>query len=141
MSPSLSTAVFRVLLSTIFLVSGSTHLVRPGDVAHRLAAAPFGHVATAIAPGEALVLLAGVALLFGGIALLVGYRTRAAAALLIAVLIPITLTVQLGPATLGPLFKNVAILGGLIHFAAHGASAFSLDARRRVAPMATAPQA
>lgn len=132
MPSPVSAVIFRGLLSLIFLVSGSTHLLRPDDVAHRLAAAPIGHVATAFAPGPILVVLAGAALLGGGLALLVGYRTRAAAALPIAVLIPITLTVQLGPATLGPLFKNVAILGGLIYFAGNGAPVYSLDARRTV---------
>lgn len=136
-STAVSTAIFRALLSLIFLVSGSTHLLRPDDVAHRLAAAPFGHVATAFAPRPILVVLAGVALLGGGLALLAGYRTRAAAALLIAVLVPITLTVQLGPASLGPLFKNVAILGGLIYFAVNGSPAISLDARQAAPALAT----
>lgn len=130
MPTSVSTAVFRVLLSLIFLVSGSGHLLRPDEIADRLATAPFGYLATAFVPGVPLVLLTGVVLFAGGIALLVGYRTRVAAAMLIAVLIPITLTVQVGPSTLGPLFKNVAILGGLIFFASHGSPGMSLDARR-----------
>lgn len=63
------------------------------------------------------------------------------AALLIAVLLPITLTVQVGSAEgSGPLFKNIALLGGLIHFAANGAGSFAVDAwlplRRRFAAAA-----
>ncbi|PAP75106.1 DoxX family membrane protein [Rubrivirga marina] len=125
-------AAFRVLLSLIFLVSGATHLLRPEAVAARLDGAPFAHVATALAPSTSLVLLAGVALLAGGLALLVGYRTRAAALGLIAVLVPITLTVQLAPEALGPLFKNVAILGGLVFFAAHGSEGYSADRALRL---------
>ena len=73
-------------------------------------------------------LLAGVGLLAGGVALLVGCRTRIAAIGLIALLIPITITVQLGGmATMGPLFKNIGLAGGLIFFATHGAGPWSLD--------------
>lgn len=123
-------ALFRAMLSSIFLVAGVNHLARPDAVAHRLSAAPLGHLATAVAPADVLVVLAGIALLAGGTALLAGYRTRQAALLLMAVLVPITLTVQVGPDTLGPLFKNVAILGGLLFFATHDAAVFGIDALR-----------
>lgn len=66
---------------------------------------------------ELLVLLSGIAMLLAGLSFLVGFRTRWAAVILLAVLIPITITVQVGQAnTLGPLFKNVAIMGGLLFF-------------------------
>ena len=90
-------AAFRVLLSLIFLVSGATHLLKPEAVAARLDLAPFAHLAAVLAPSTTLVWLAGVALLAGGLALLVGFQTRLAALGLIAVLVPITLTVQLTP--------------------------------------------
>lgn len=52
-----------------------------------------------------------------GFLFLIGYKTKWAAITLMAVLIPITLTVQVGQiTTLGPLFKNIAILGGLLFF-------------------------
>lgn len=64
---------------------------------------------------ETAVILSGIVMLIAGIALLIGFKTRLAAIALIAVLITITLTIQIGQmATLGPLFKNIAILGGLI---------------------------
>lgn len=126
--PQLSEAVFRVLLSTIFLVAGTNHLLGTEKVAARLSNAPFGHLATQFASPDLLVLLAGIALLVGGIGLATGTLTRFAAAGLILVLIPITITVQISPSTLGPLFKNVAILGGLIYFATNGAASYSIDA-------------
>lgn len=108
--------VFRVLLSGIFVTAGWAHLVRPDDVVARLLAAPRAHLATAVAPAELLVGATGVVLLVGGLALLLGLKTRVAAVVLAVCLVPITVTVQLSPERLGPLFKNIALLGGLIHF-------------------------
>lgn len=120
--------VFRVMLSGIFLVAGSNHLFRTAAIVGRLEQAPFGELATAVAPPEVLVLGVGVALLSGGLSLLVGFATRWTALGLILVVIPITVTVQLeGMATLGPLFKNIGLMGGLVYFATHGAESWSLD--------------
>lgn len=83
---------------------------------------------TSWASAEWLVFLAGIALVVGGIGLATGTLTRWSAILLIAVLVPITVTVQLNPESLGPLFKNVAILGGLFYFAVNGARILSVDA-------------
>jgi putative oxidoreductase len=126
------TALFRALLSLIFLVAGTGHLLNTEHIVQRLNDAQLGYLATSIAPAEPLVLLAGGALLAGGLGLLLGIQTRLAAGLLILVVIPITITVQIGRPTLGPLFKNVAILGGLLYFAAHGAGPLSLD--RQISP-------
>ncbi|MFB6374962.1 MAG: DoxX family membrane protein, partial [Bradymonadaceae bacterium] len=106
---------FRVMLSGIFLIAGSNHLFRTGAITGRLEQAPYGDLVTMLAPPEFLVLAAGVALLIGGLALLTGFATRWAAAGLIGIVIPITLVVQTaGLSTLGPLFKNVGLIGGLI---------------------------
>lgn len=73
----------------------------------------------------------------GGVAIAVGYRTRAAAVLLALFLIPATLvfhselvihhdadqTVQF--------MKNLAIMGGLLTLAANGPGSWSADARPR----------
>ena len=119
--------VFRVLFSLIFLVAGTGHLTQPAKIVNRLNNAPMGELATAWAPPELLVFLSGMALVAGGGALLLGFQTRYAALLLALVLIPITLTVQVGTAELGPLFKNIALFGGLVHFWANGSPKWSLD--------------
>ena len=123
-----ATALFRGMLSLIFLVAGTGHVLNTGHIVGRLLEAQYGFLATAIAPARPLVLLAGAALLAGGLGLLLGYRTRGAAGLLILVIIPITITIQIGRPTLGPLFKNVAIMGALLFFATHGAGPYSVDA-------------
>lgn len=118
---------FRLLTSSIFVVAGLQHLLRPDVVAARLAAAPMAHLVTGLAPPRLLVLLAGYALLAGGLALALGVATRAAAIGLALVLVPITLTVQVGGESMGPLFKNVALLGSLLLLFTHGAGRFSID--------------
>jgi len=121
------------MLSGIFVVAGINHLAMPAQVAQRLAQAPMEHLTSFVDP-KILVLLAGVGLLIAGLALLTGWKTRLAAAALIALIIPITLSVQIGSMnSLGPLFKNIGLAGGLIYFAAHGSNIWSIDAwmRRR----------
>lgn len=130
----LAETTFRVLFSLIFLGAGLRHLVRPEEISQRLLDAPLSYLATAIAPAELLVPLTGVVLVAGGAGLFLGAWTRVAALILASVLIPITVTVDLGhTGALGPLFKNVALLGGLIHFMDVGAEGYSVDDRRGAA--------
>ena len=130
---------FRVLVSPIFLVSGLAHLVKPAALAARLESAPFGDLATALAPATVLIVASGVALFAGGLALLLGFKTRLAALGLVAVLIPITITVQIGnPSGPGPLLKNVGLLGALVQLAAAGGGRFALDALPGLRRRATA---
>jgi len=122
-----SDLIFRGLFSGIFFIAGIGHFGQNEAMVQRLLAAPLSDLATALAPAEFLVYAAGVVLVLGGLALLLGLGTRLAALALIAVLIPITLTVHVGnPGHAGPLFKNIALFGGLVHFLIRGPGAFSL---------------
>jgi len=127
----LSDFVFRGLFSLIFLIAGLGHFVQADVMIQRLMEAPLGSVATLIAPASLLISITGVVLVAAGLLLLLGFRARIAALVLIAVVVPITGTVHLapGPEHIGPLFKNIALLGGLVHFAVRGAGGLSLDAR------------
>ena len=123
--------LFRVMTSGIFLVAGTSHLQNAEPTAQRLQAAPWGHVVTSVADPQLLVMLASIPLLVGGAMLLTGLKTRWAAVALMAVLVPITLSVQVGDgSTLGPLFKNIGLMGSLIYFATHGSEDWSLDGWR-----------
>ncbi|MCK0159900.1 DoxX family protein [Allomuricauda sp. F6463D] len=112
-----SVIVLRVLVSLIFIVASLNHLINTDKAVARIENAKFGALGHLLGPPEIAVIISGVVMLLGGIALVVGFRTQWAAIVLIAMLIPITLTIQVGQMTsMGPLFKNIAILGGLLFF-------------------------
>lgn len=112
-----SVVILRIMLSLIFIVASTSHFFKLEQTVKRIEAANFSFIANIVGTPEIAVILSGIVMLIAGVALLIGFKTRVSAIILFAVLIPITLTIQVGQvATLGPLFKNVAILGGLIFF-------------------------
>lgn len=124
----MSYLTLRLMGSLIFITAGVNHLFWQNEAVARLEKAAFGHLALRMATPETLIFLSGSGLLLGGILLLVGYKTKPAALVLLSILIPITITVQLAnPAGSGPLFKNIAIMGMLLFFMANGAPYYSLD--------------
>ena len=112
-----SVQLLRILVSGIFLVAGFNHLVEIEKTVQRIEMAQFKGLAIFFGNLELLVILSGIAMLLAGVSFLIGYKTRWSAIVLLLILIPITLTIQVGQITsLGPLFKNVAIAGGLLFF-------------------------
>lgn len=126
-----SDLVFRSLFSLIFVVSGLGHFFRQEHMVERLLNSPGAGLATAVAPASLLISATGALLVLGGLALLVGIGSRFAALALLGALLPITFTVHIGPGPehIGPLFKNLALIGGLVHFLVHGAGAYSIERR------------
>jgi len=112
-----SIQLLRIMVSGIFLVAGFNHLIYVEKTAQRIEQANFKGIAHLFGDPQWLIIASGIVMLVAGSLFLIGYKTKWAAIILMAVLIPITLTVQVGQInTLGPLFKNIAILGSLQFF-------------------------
>jgi putative oxidoreductase len=129
LQPSFSLAG-RILLAVLFLPAGIAKLTG--------FAGTVGYISSVGLPLATLgAIIALVVEIGGGLALLAGYRTRAAA----LVLAVFTLVASVffhaywaAPADQAMVaellfFKNIAIVGGLLILAAHGAGAWALDAR------------
>ena len=116
----------RVLIATIFVMSGAGKLADPaGTIAYIGAAGlPFAPIAYA---GAVAVELGG------GIALVLGYRTRLAAAAMALFSVLAALFFHSALADQNQMihfFKNIAMAGGLLQVVAVGAGRLSLDGRR-----------
>jgi putative oxidoreductase len=89
---------------------------------------------------EFAVPLSGVMALVGGLSVLLGFRARAGALLLVAFLVPVTFMMHNFWAVADPMMaqmqrvqflKNVSMLGGALLIAYFGAGPLSLDAMRK----------
>lgn len=119
-------AVGRLLLSLIFILAGYGKLTGIAGTAGW-----FGSIGLPFPTVVAV--LVGLLELFGGLAILVGYKTRIAAVALALFTIAATLIAHLDFSDqVQVLFfqKNLAIAGGLAVLAAFGAGALSIDGRR-----------
>lgn len=116
----------RMLLAAIFVMSGLGKVAQPSAMIAYISAAglPFPSLALA---GSALVELGG------GVALILGYRTRVAALVLAGFSLVTALAFH---SALGDqnqfihFFKNVAMAGGLLQIVAFGGGRLSLDGRK-----------
>ena len=118
--------VGRILLSLIFVVSGFGKLAAP--------AGTIGYISSVGLPfpelGYALAVFAEVGL---GLALLVGFKARLAAAGLAVFTLATALAFHNNFADqiqMIMFMKNITIIGGLLLVVAHGAGGFSLDNRK-----------
>jgi putative oxidoreductase len=117
----------RVLLAAIFLVSAFGKLAAPGPTQ--------GYIASVGLPLPMLsYALAILVELGGGLLLLVGYRTRAAAIVLALFSLVSAFVFHHAFGDQNQLFhflKNLAIAGGLLQVAVYGAGNISIDNRQR----------
>lgn len=133
----------RILFSLIFILSSFGHFK----------AETIGFAASKGVPlASVLVPLSGIIELIAGVAIMIGYRVRIAAWLLIVFMVPVTLTFHQFWTVTDPMafqlefamfLKNVSIMGGALILAYFGAGELSVDAagKRQPYTMASGKQA
>ena len=123
----ISVLLLRVMLSGIFIIAGISHLINPDEVTQRINNATYNGFALTFGNPYLLSILSGYVLLLSGLAFLAGIYTRWSAAILVLTLIPITITIQMGNGFLyGPLWKNIALFGGLLFFIINNPKSYNL---------------
>lgn len=123
----LSVLLLRITMSGIFIVAGVSHLLNPEGVTQRIQNAPYSSFASMFGDPHVLGIISGYVLLIFGITFLLGVFTRWSAIILFLTLIPITITIQMGNGILhGPLWKNIALFGGLLFFILNNPKPYSL---------------
>src|SRR5690349_8140893 len=122
----------RVLYAAIFVMASLGHF---SQQAIAYAASQGGPLAALAVP------LSGIVALVGGLSVLVGYRARIGAALLVLFLVPVTVMMHAFWAVHDPwvaqvqqilFMKNVALIGAALFVTYFGAGTLSLDARASV---------
>jgi putative oxidoreductase len=116
----------RLLMSSLFLWSGIHKLRNPGGTAQYFANA---HIP---AP-DVLVWVAIVIEVIGGLAILLGFKTRWAAAVLAIFCLVTAFAVHLPAGDAGNMinfYKNLVMAGGFLYVVAYGAGAMSIDGEK-----------
>ncbi len=121
--------ISRALLAFIFIISGLGKIAGFDATAGMMAGVGF--------PAPALLLVGAIALeLVGGIALLLGFKARLGAVMLVIFIVPATIIFHVARLGGDPgqmqmemiqVLKNLAIIGGLLRVVADGAGAFALE--------------
>ena len=124
---SFSDPIFRVCLSLIFIVGGLGHFVEHRQMLERMAESPWANTINTIGNPSVLLWLSGAIFVPAGVALAMGFMTRLSSVALFMTLVPITITMHVAPGHAGALFKNIAILGALVHFVFNGSGAVAID--------------
>ena len=118
---ALSAPIGRLLLSMIFIFSGFTKITGY--------AATQGYMEAMGVPGMLLPLVIAVEL-FGGLAILFGFKARLVAILMAGFSVVSALLFHqfwVDESQMNPFMKNIAMAGGFLMIFAHGAGAYSID--------------
>lgn len=120
----------RALFSLIFIFSGMNHF-KTGTI---------GYAASAGVPmPDILVPLSGLMIIFGGLSVLLGFRTRLGALLIVLFLIPVTFIMHafwnisdsaMAQMQMINFMKNIGLLGGAMLLSFYGAGPISVDHAR-----------
>ncbi len=106
--------IFRVTLSLIFIFGGLGHFFGLQGMLERIKESPWRDQVEMIGDPTALLWLSGAAFVVFGLLLMFGRLRRLSALILFVTLVPVTVAIHIAPGHVGPLFKNVAILGALL---------------------------
>lgn len=112
--------IFRITLSLIFIVGGFGHFFGLKGMLERIKESPWREQVEMIGDPTILLWLSGAAFVVFGFLLMFGVLRRLSALILFATLVPVTLSMHIAPGHVGPLLKNVAILGALMLVYARG---------------------
>ncbi|MEG3436880.1 DoxX family protein [Pannus brasiliensis CCIBt3594] len=115
----------RIFLSAIFLKSGWDKLLDPNSTVQYMSAKgiPFANI---------LIIPTIGVLLAGGLSVLLGYKAKLGAWLLIGFLVPATLIFHTRfPEEEIDFLKNLGLMGGLLTLVTYGAGKWSLDRRTK----------
>ncbi|MBT9445926.1 MAG: DoxX family protein [Hyphomonadaceae bacterium] len=125
--------LFRLLVSLIFIIGGLGHFRQHGIMLERMEDSPWRDTVRLIGDPSVLLWLSGAAFIAAGTTLALGFLTRASALVLFVTLVPVTIAIHVvpDPEHVGPLFKNVAILGALLLIWARGPGAYAFDGNRK----------
>ena len=120
----------RFLFALIYLMAGANHFNKQ----------TIGYAASQGVPLAAIAVpLSGVLAIGGGLSILLGYRAKLGAWLIVLFLVPVSLMMHKFWTVTDPMMaqiqmilfmKNVSMLGGAVLISHFGAGPFSLDARR-----------
>ena len=123
-------ALGRLLYAVIFVMAGANHFSKQ----------TIGYAASQGVPLASIAVpLSGVLAIVGGLSILLGYRAKLGAWLIVLFLIPVTLMMHKFWTVTDPMMaqiqmvmfmKNVSMLGGALLISHFGGGPFSLDARR-----------
>lgn len=122
--------VGRILFALIFLMSGLNHITGAGADYATAAGVPLAGF---------MVPLAGLIALVGALSILLGYKVKYGAWLIVIFLLPVTIALHNFWSVKDPMqsqmqmamfMKNVAILGGALLLAYFGAGPYSIDNRK-----------
>ena len=120
----------RLLFALIFVMAGANHFNKQA----------IGYAASQGVPFAAIAVpLSGVLAIIGGLSILLGYRAKLGAWLIVLFLVPVSLMMHKFWTVTDPMMaqiqmimfmKNVSMLGGALLISQFGAGPFSLDSRR-----------
>lgn len=122
--------VLRVSVSLIFIIGGAGHFFAHDVMLARMEDSPWRGIVAGIGDPSLLLWVSGIVFIIAGVALALGWMSRLAALALFLTLVPITLAIHIAPGHVGPLFKNVALLGALFFMFARGPGRYALDNAR-----------